>query len=465
MATSSDLIRAVFSRFREAGITYCVLRDYERLPEDHGNDLDMFIDPPDFRAGLEIIHEQASTQGFRLLAETRPTDNRKLYLVPPGGGKVLIMDIFRGIYWKGVPIASNDCLVSSIRDHGDIRVAAAGPEGAVTLVKELLQWGKVKERRGGKQRIQLCANEDPGGFVCCLSPQFGPETSRELLALVKAGDWESVEGACRRLRSAAVRAAVRGAPFRQIGRWCLFLRGHAAHRLRPPLGFFAVLLGPDGSGKTTLAAGLERFWLENVHAPTVHVHGDFKLVPRLKGVRHLASKLRGREPAPDVDFTERHSGASVKPHSALRSAFALLYYMWDYMLGHVVVRSARTRDRLVVADRYFHDYYFQPANARLPRGLLNAVRRIVPRPDLVCVLDREADSIYAGKDELTVAEIERQQHEIKQIAGSMANAETVDCNHGADDALDRITGMIVDRLVERNSPSHPRTCPRARAKG
>jgi len=66
-----DFIKSMFAAFEEAKIDYCVLRNYENLPYDHGNDLDILISPPDLRQAESILYETAIQQKWLPLTEVR----------------------------------------------------------------------------------------------------------------------------------------------------------------------------------------------------------------------------------------------------------------------------------------------------------------------------------------------------------------------------------------------------------
>jgi thymidylate kinase len=212
---------------------------------------------------------------------------------------------------------------------------------------------------------------------------------------------------------------------------------------------FVVLLGPDGSGKTTIARDLSEFWKRDYGATTVQIHGGFHLLPELKNLRRAIAWLCHKPMAPEVDFTGRHSGVSVAPHSLTRSLCYLLYYSWDYILSHIPVFYHKGKDRLIVADRYFYDYFFQLRNSKLPHRLLDAIRRVIAQPDLIVCVERDAEAIYADKDELTVDEIRRQQAVLRAVVAKLPNAVLVRADAGAQAAADCIQGHILRVMTGR----------------
>jgi thymidylate kinase len=449
---SSELISAMFRGFETEEICYCVLRNYENLPEDYGNDLDILIRSADFSTGLKIILRTAAELNWSIAAETKPLGIRRLYLGSTDvNQQVLIIDVFKNIFWKGIPANSTGAVLDSRRRFKNFWIVSAGSDGAVTLVKELLMFGSIKKRNNAMNHIKSCANSDADAFLACLEPCFGSTWAKWLLSQSQSGYWQAIEIQYRSLRwSIAWRGFLRN-PVLQIYRWISFLNCHIRHRLAHPLGFFIVLLGPDGSGKTTLCKELVEFWKSNFSRQSVHIHGNFKILPNLKVMRQLWSKITGKPLKPDIDFTKRHSGVSVKPHPLILSLCYLSYYIWDYILGHLLVFHHKGKDRLIVADRYFYDYFFQLRNVRLPHRLLHIFRRLVPKPDLIVYLERSPEEIYKVKDELTVNEIKRQQAIIGKLIQKLPDAICINGDSGVQKSCRQIRHHILEKLTKRNN--------------
>jgi thymidylate kinase len=219
------------------------------------------------------------------------------------------------------------------------------------------------------------------------------------------------------------RAIVRR-PLRQLRRWGSFLWGHLRQQLEGQEGFFLVLLGPDGSGKTTIADSLGRSFPSCVFTRTLRYHGRFGVIPELKMFRHAGHRLLGRMSARASAVTDvpLPPGRAFHPWTAM---VYVLYYTVDYLLGHLVVWWAKGRGYLIVFDRYFYDYFFQPTFARLPGRLLRAVAAIIPQPDVVVTLYADPARIHSRKPELSLPEIGRQQRALNGVVPRLSNARVV----------------------------------------
>lgn len=212
----------------------------------------------------------------------------------------------------------------------------------------------------------------------------------------------------------------------------------AVRRLLRPSGLAIVLCGPDGVGKSTVTQGL----LALRPSP-------FRRIVRLgqrRGPLGPPSRLLGRRPG---DATSPHA----RVPSGLLGSTARLAYMWlDAILGWVPrVALPRRRTTLVVLERGYDDTTVDPRRYRLstPDWVAGAFAALLPRPDLVVVLDAPADAICARKAELARDEIDRQL-EIWRGRGHV----TVDASGSAEETLNAVLRAIDDRLAARHRSLH-----------
>lgn len=206
---------------------------------------------------------------------------------------------------------------------------------------------------------------------------------------------------------------------------------------------FIVLIGPDGAGKTTIAQRLcDR--AESVgYAGSTHGATNFEILPTFS---QMKSWLRGdgvAEPRYVEGFKGLHSGMQQRPNSVLKSILLIGWYAIDLNLGRFVIRRARSDNRLLCFARYFYDYYFQIANKNTPRWILRLFEFLVPKPDVVFVLNRDASDIYALKPELTIEEIQRQQAVISRLARTRRWFVSIDASKGIDVTVQAIEQWLL----------------------
>ena len=154
-------------------------------------------------------------------------------------------------------------------------------------------------------------------------------------------------------------------------------------------GWFVAIVGPDGVGKTTLAAHL----LDLAPGPTGYVH--FR--PR------MLQSLPPRPRCSTVVSPDKHP-----PKNRFLGWLRLSTSIPRFWIGYLTrMRPLLLRGGTVVADRWAYGYVTQPHALRFfgPPGLARFAMRIIPRPDLVINLTAPPDLIANRKGELSEEEI------------------------------------------------------------
>ncbi|MER7072451.1 hypothetical protein [Terrabacter sp. NPDC000476] len=341
-------------------------------------------------------------------------------------------------------LAGDDVLVSPRPGpHGPVLGGAA--RVADLVVRRLLRGGAPSPARLEEARIALRDSDAHETTLvrALLERTLGRTAGPVLAALAGADLPASVPArARRRLLSETVRTGLPAA----ARQWRSVvpsgpLAGPAGLRRR---GTVVVLVGTDGSGKSTIAAELtqrlERAGLPTASAYFGMAHGN------LPGVV-LARRLLGVAPAGDRAGTPQSTSPSTKPggldHATVRRAAAWFYaaeYVWRWSTA---VAPHLVRGRVVVVDRWVWDLRESP----WPGSRASAwLERAVPRPDVVALGDAPAALIHARKPERSEAEQARQQAHFHGIlAGRPARCAevVVDTSGASADACGPLVAAVV----------------------
>jgi thymidylate kinase len=157
-------------------------------------------------------------------------------------------------------------------------------------------------------------------------------------------------------------------------------------------GRYLTIVGPDGVGKTTLRHGL----LERLE-PEVGVRSDRRGGPLVE-MRKRAGERSG-------------DAATASPAGRLLTTAKLFYLFADQWLRWLRdLRRWRAGGGWIILERGWWDLAVFPTRYRIiePGRLHRWLGRLVPRPDLIVVLEADPATVVARKAELTSAEITRQ---------------------------------------------------------
>ena len=263
---------------------------------------------------------------------------------------------------------------------------------------------------------------------------FGEGLATEFLGCARERDWASIDRQMLKFRRALRRNAVRRDPLNLVRFWkpeVARLRNRWLH----PIGLFLEVLGPDGAGKSALSEGVAKLLV----APSYRRLRTFHLRPR--ALRPTA--------APGPPVLNPHGS---RPRSYLASVVKLGFYVADYFFGYLIkVRPSLVRDNVVLADRYYDDLLVDHRRYRYrgPTSILKWCQRLVPKPDLLLVLDAPEDVLLARKREISRLEVSGQRRAYRELVGEQSNAFVVDASQPPEVVARDVTAICLDFMADR----------------
>ena len=419
-------VQDVVTAFERAGVEYVLLHGHDAGSRD--SDLDVAVTRRSLRAVdalvragtfgrmLQRLHYDVPWYFYYVLEADEPERRyRQLDVACDPWGL--------GRYGPALPIA-----LDFVERNPGTRTLDGGAEAAYLAVKRAQKGIRHESERA---RFAVTAR-DHGRAAALLGPRLGPRAVSSLSTLGQDPE-KALASLCadiRRYRSTPARLILRGS----------FQAVRAVQRARWPTGLVVGVVGPDGVGKSTLANALERA------AP-----GVFRRVDR----RHLGpgllpppASLLGRRPS---DGAAPHA----RPASGRIGTTARLAYLWvDALLGWLPRMTVpRARSALVVLERGWFDLAVDPRRYRLaphPRAV-RILGRLLPRPDVVLMLDAKGNVVKARKDELDAGEIERQLGEWRTLlARAGRRAHVLDAGSSPADVFERGQEAIQRELETRH---------------
>jgi thymidylate kinase len=394
-------VRALFEALDRKCSGYCLLAGYEKLSVTVRSDIDFMVSQQDFERLPRIIRSFAEETGFRLVQELQHETTARYYILAQSRpGRVLFLhpDSCSDYRRANRTWLRPEVVLARRRRHPNGFWIPAAADGFLYYLIKRIEKLSLEERH--TQQLSRLFSEDRLGCTEALTQCLTTTSAQLVVEAVRSGDWQPVIEAIQELDEELLAGATvdslrtkLGELRRRIRRWAL------------PTGLCVAVLGPDGSGKSSV---IEQYL--SALALAFRRTAYFHLRPRL---------LRGLSEG-QTDSTDPHGQI---PRGALMSTAKLLFLWADYVLGYYLrVRPLLVRTTLVVFDRYYQDLLIDARRFRYggPQWLARLVAALIPMPDLMLVLDAPAHVLQARKQEVSAEESARQAEAYRAVANSPA---------------------------------------------
>jgi thymidylate kinase len=431
---------AVLSRFfamlDEAGIPYCVTHGYEGYPHLIPSDVDLLMPAGVARRGLDaMLREGREAIGARVVQRL---DGETRYRVLAGEGEdgalcFVPLDVGADYEVGGRLFYRGGEILGARRRLGGFWVPPPDLEFGCYLVRKVAK-GRLEDDHG--RRLSWLFGRDPAGCREQIDRFWKGGDADLLAAAAGSGDWRAVREDLPRLRAGLLRRAALRHPLRT----CLNRAAGTARRVvrwcRPGPGLSVAFLGPDGAGKSSVVRSVARRW-----------------APAFSRTKCLSFPPALLHRGPEVTCTTPHEAPPRSPAASVLRA--ILYWFAYHGPGYyATVRPALARFTLVLYDRHLVDTLVDPVRYRYtgPSWLLRLIWRMVPKPDLVILLDAPAGVIRSRKQEVSPEETGRQCEAYRSLVSAMPNGHVVDASRPIEQVAAEVDRLILRFLDARTSP-------------
>jgi thymidylate kinase len=413
-----------------AGISYCVTHGYEGYPAQIRSDVDGVIAAEVSPGQLaELVHENRASIG----AELVQAQGYRLVLAGKFDGSpcFLTLDLDADYEVDGLPFYSGRELLAARHRHRQFWILRADLEFGCYVVRKI---AKADLDGQSGRKLSSLYQQDIGGCRRQVARFWGTAGTALILSAASLGNWESVRRRLNELQAELQWRATIRSPLRTLRNHLRRMGRRLRALWRSDSGLNIIFLGPDGAGKSSViqAVGRELAGAFNRTACSGFAPALFE---RLRHIRRDPGRPHW---APPRSFLV----------SVIRAGYWLIYYTIGYFF---TVHVALARSTLVLHDRHFVDALVDPKRYRYggPLWLLQLIWRIVPKPDIIILLDAPPEVVQSRKQEVSFEETVRQRKAYLSLIETLRNGHIIDATQQFERVVGDVNDLVLRHLAMR----------------
>lgn len=255
--TAGDFIVAALAEFERNGLCAVYLRNYEKLPNDVGNDVDLLVEPSSVHRWLALFPKVAKTLGWRFLRAVSFSSTSLFFLPPDPDGDVLHIDLNEALEWHCIALVDAARVLSRRHWNGIVFVPSPEDELFLNVATRLVYQGRVREKNREQWR-RLRPSCSATDLVETFSSRMSLSIARRMIEAADQNDWEAVLSLRGRIRRSLLCSACFRHPIRLLCRFSKFAVRSVLRLMSPP-GLGIVFLGADDPRWITAIQGATQF--------------------------------------------------------------------------------------------------------------------------------------------------------------------------------------------------------------
>jgi thymidylate kinase len=430
----------ILARLDQRAVNWALLHDERDTWDDNKSDVDLaFAGNPRFV--MEPVLREFEDEGKLVILQRLHYEilSGYYYIVKIAGSRGLFLHLdclFDPFGVNRYHLSTSYLLEGKLSESSGFRIAS-DKEALYLLMKRAIK-GMISQQQLDKLHQSL----DPQSETLWEEVRrwFGHPGAHAVESLMRLKRAEDANVTLVKLRDIVERRFQRCHPMRYLIAKCLTMARQLS-RLFNPTGQFVVILGPDGSGKSTVS-GLVASQLERAFRKTWRFHWRPNLLPKLgRDAASTPKRARAEEGPPE---TSKYKG--------IISLLRFLYYWMDFVCGYwLVIYLRKAQATLIIGERYFPDVVVNPHRYgfAVPPWLLRIAAKTVPSPDLTVLLKGDPQVIFTRKPELSIATISKQIREYEKELPLWDNSVIISTESSAIDIATQISDLILHQCARR----------------
>lgn len=440
------LLEKVFKVINESNLDYCIQNKYEMMPEEIPSDIDMMYRDASEEDLDNLVNKVAKETGLIVTQKICQGYFEYTYIISypcPQKYFQLQLDFYRAISRRGyLNIMPAEEMLENKRFYKCFYVPDPYIEFKYMWIRRTIKHDMNNEHIEIAKKLYL---NNPEKYIEQLKKDFGAEVSSLVLEILDKNDVEIFNRNFEVFNSAAKRISRKNASLPVRLKYTAFMLGTVIpKRIFHKCGLSVAFIAPDGAGKSTIINRVK----ETVSGSFYGVNLYYMRPHLFKNLGHY-NKLNPTEEAATNDNPH-----GVVCDGVFKSAVRFFFYNLDFQLGTLLkINRKKINKQLVIFDRYYYDYFADMKRYKysLPAWFPAAFEWMIPKPDMVFVLDGNPEVLYERKKELPISELEKQCSVFHQLAQNRKNFYAINVNRDVDTIVDEVTETILQEMSRRTS--------------
>lgn len=396
---------------------YVVLRNAAELPfENFSNDIDILIDKSKYSFFDQVMKRIFLAHGFERLERTsfHGIECYTFYNIQNTRPYSLKIDLFFGIEGGGVRyFEHNDVLRYRTKNSHGVYILDTKVESYLTALKTFAAGGKLKENYL-KNFLENPLDVDHNLVTKCPSA-----TLRKYLEHT-AKTHKSPELISRRkIIFETIQETFKISPYSTICRMIYHCKIELLRMFKKR--YMIVLVGPDGSGKTTLIERIKQDSKNNFRSLPERFEVFHHRPHIFPNISQIFKKNLNEQESYDLNFNPH----SAKQSNYFISFFKLQYYVFDYICGYIIkIMPLQRKNKFIIFDRYYYDFIVDQKRSALyvPKNIAIAIFKIfIPKPNKIFFIEVDPQEAYDRKQELPTQMIASLNGQYKTLSRQLEN--------------------------------------------
>lgn len=424
-------INNLFVCFHNRKVEYAWLHSYSR---DDWGDIDIAVSLKDFETIDSTIERFCEKTNFRIIQILKHEYCAKYFVlgkIAENSIEYLIPDICTHYVREGRILLKADKLLYKRQYSGNFFSCNDLVQAEYIFLKRSL---KEKWNEGHYYDFRHIYFSNKEDIEIGLAKYLDDSTKNNFIESMKLNDINLVNGLSNKIRKCILFNTFLSNPAAYANYQTKnFIR--ILKRIARPTGLFVVILGTDGSGKSTVIEKLKT-----------------ELAPAFRGtiIYHWKPEFLKKHTTMKKTVNEPHNMPS---RSRITSILKIIFYVWQYFLGYYLkIHTSKIRSNLNLFDRYYYDIFVDQKRFRmnLPLTLIRCLALFVPKPDLVFYLYTDPSIAYERKKELNICELERQTEKFLSLRNYLGDRfYVIDNNKNLEKTSKDIINVVFNFLEKR----------------